>query len=154
MESRTAIATEDAPAPAHTYSQGVRVGHFIQVSGQGPVDPHTNEYLHPGDISKQTIRALQNVEAVLKATGASFDNVIMLRVYLARREDFSLMNDAYGEFLESRLVGGVLPSRTTVVVDLPRDDTTALPQTADAFSVTIRTVSSTTWRKPPCTRKR
>jgi reactive intermediate/imine deaminase len=122
MTARTAISTTDAPAPAHTFSQGVRKGNFVQVSGQGPVDPATNEYLFPGDVAAQTTRTLQNVEAILKAGGASFDDVMMLRVYLTKREDFAIMNDAYGEFVGSRVTGGVLPSRTTVFTGLPREE--------------------------------
>jgi reactive intermediate/imine deaminase len=122
MTERTAISTTDAPAPAHTFSQGVRKGNFVQVSGQGPVDPATNEYLFPGDVAAQTTRTLQNVEAILAAGGATFDDVMMLRVYLTKREDFAIMNDAYGEFVGSRVTGGVLPSRTTVFTGLPREE--------------------------------
>ncbi|KQQ52690.1 MULTISPECIES: RidA family protein [unclassified Plantibacter] len=122
MTARTAISTTDAPAPAHTFSQGVRKGNFVQVSGQGPVDPATNEYLFPGDVAAQTTRTLQNVEAILKAGGATFDDVMMLRVYLTKREDFAIMNDAYGEFVGSRVKSGVLPSRTTVFTGLPREE--------------------------------
>ena len=122
MESRAAIVTDHAPAPAYTYSQGVRTGPFVQVSGQGPVDARTNEYLHPDDIRNQTISTLKNVEAILQTAGASFDDVIMLRVYLTKREDFAVMNDAYGEFVASRVKQGVLPSRTTVIAGLPREE--------------------------------
>ena len=122
MTDRTAIVTSGAPAPAHTFSQGVRRGPFVQVSGQGPVDPDTNEYLHPGDVAAQTTRTLQNVEAILTAAGATFDDVMMLRVYLTKREDFSLMNDAYGDFVSARVPSGVLPARTTVFTGLPREE--------------------------------
>ncbi|MFZ4894436.1 RidA family protein [Plantibacter sp. Mn2098] len=122
MSERIAISTTDAPAPAHTFSQGVRKGSFVQVSGQGPVDPATNEYLFPGDVAAQTTRTLQNVEAILKAGGATFDDVMMLRVYLTKREDFPIMNDAYGEFVSARITSGVLPSRTTVFTGLPREE--------------------------------
>jgi reactive intermediate/imine deaminase len=120
MSERVSISTTDAPAPAHTFSQGVKRGPFVQVSGQGPVDPATNEYLHEGDVAAQTIRTLQNVEAILTAGGATFDDVMMLRVYLTKREDFAAMNDAYGEFVSARVSSGVLPSRTTVFTGLPR----------------------------------
>lgn len=122
MSARIAISTTDAPAPAHTFSQGVRKGAFVQVSGQGPVDPATNEYLFPGDVAAQTVRTLQNVEAILAAGGATFDDVMMLRVYLTKREDFAIMNDAYGDFVGSRVQSGVLPSRTTVFTGLPREE--------------------------------
>lgn len=115
-----AITTTEAPAPAHTFSQGVRRGPILQVSGQGPVDPTSGAYLHPGDVAAQTTRTLANVEAVLAAGGASFEQVIMLRVYLTTRDDFAAMNEAYGEFLAGRCT--VLPARTTVFVGLPREE--------------------------------
>jgi reactive intermediate/imine deaminase len=122
MTEKTRISTDAAPAPAHTFSQGVRRGNVIQVSGQGPVDAATNEYLHPGDVARQTQLTLANVAAVLDAAGASFEDVLMLRVYLTRREDFGAMNDAYGAFLEGRVPSGVLPARTTVFTGLPREE--------------------------------
>ena len=122
MTDRIAVSTTDAPPPAHTFSQGVRRGPFLQVSGQGPVDPATSEYLHPGDVKAQTIRTLQNVEAILAAGGATFDDVMMLRVYLTTRDDFGPMNEAYGEFVGARVASGVLPARTTVFTGLPREE--------------------------------
>ncbi|MFQ6394104.1 RidA family protein [Nocardia sp. KC 131] len=122
MSEKIAVRTTDAPAPAHTFSQGVRKGPFVQVSGQGPVDPVTNEYLHPGDVAAQTIRTLQNVKAIIDASGATFDDVVMLRVYLTTRDDFATMNDAYGEFVKANTTGDVLPSRTTVFTGLPREE--------------------------------
>lgn len=119
---KTRVTTAAAPAPAHTFSQGVRKGPFVQVSGQGPVDPVTNEYLHAGDVAAQTIRTLENVKAIVEASGASFDDVVMLRVYLTKREDFAAMNDAYGEFVTAHTPSGVLPSRTTVMTGLPREE--------------------------------
>ncbi|WKG11498.1 RidA family protein [Nocardia sp. PE-7] len=120
MSDKTAVRTADAPAPAHTFSQGVRKGPFVQVSGQGPVDPETNEYLHSGDVAAQTTRTLMNVKAIIDASGATFDDVLMLRVYLTKREDFAIMNEAYGEFVTKHTSNGVLPSRTTVFTGLPR----------------------------------
>ena len=120
MSTRTAVSTTDAPAPAHTFSQAVRKGPMLQVSGQGPVDPVTNEYLFAGDVRGQTERTLRNVEAILLAAGAGFDDVIMLRVYLADRDDFAAMNEVYGAFVTARTASGVLPARTTVITGLPR----------------------------------
>ncbi|WP_402464413.1 RidA family protein [Isoptericola aurantiacus] len=130
--TRTAISTPDAPAPAHTFGQGVRQGPFVQVSGQGPVDPATGEYLHPGDVTAQTTRTLQNVRAIVEAAGARFDDVVMLRVYLTQREDFAAMNDAYGAFVAEHCPSGVLPSRTTVMVGLPRPE---MLVEIDAFAI-------------------
>ena len=122
MSEKIEIRTTNAPAPAHTFSQGIRKGPFVQVSGQGPVDPATSEYLFPGDVAAQTTRTLENVKAIVEAGGATFDDVVMLRVYLTKREDFSIMNDAYGEFVSAHTTGDVLPSRTTVFTGLPREE--------------------------------
>ena len=132
MTDRIAVTTPDAPAPAHTFSQGVKRGPFLQVSGQGPVDPATGEYLYPGDVKAQTERTLRNVEAILAAGGAGFDDVMMLRVYLTTRDDFAPMNEAFGEFLAGRVASGVLPARTTVFTGLPRAE---MLVEIDAFAV-------------------
>lgn len=122
MTRKTAISTPHAPAPAHTFHQGVRSGPFVQVSGQGPVDPVTGEYVHPGDVAAQTTRTLENVRAIVEAGGATFDDVVMLRVYLTSRDDFAAMSEAYGAFVRQHCPSGVLPSRTTVMVGLPREE--------------------------------
>lgn len=123
MTAKSAIHTTAAPAPAHAFPQGVRKGPLLQVSGQGPVDSDTGEYLHRGNVKGQTLRTLENVHAILTAGGASFDDVIMLRVYLAHREDFHAMNEAYAEFVAARTGKEIpLPCRTTVICALPREE--------------------------------
>lgn len=119
MSDKTAVTTPDAPAPLPVFSQGVRKGNVLQVSGQGSVDPASGEFVFEGDVKAQTTRVLQNIEAILKAGGSSIDDVVMLRVYLTKREDFAAMNEAYAEFVAPRAVSGVLPSRTTVFTGLP-----------------------------------
>jgi len=122
MSDKTAVSTTDAPAPMPVFSQGVRKGNILQVSGQGSVDPASGEFVNTGDVKGQTTRVLQNIEAILKAGGATFDDVVMLRCYLSTRDDFAAMNDAYAEFMSTRTPSGVLPSRTTVFVGLPLPD--------------------------------
>jgi len=122
MSNRSAIQTDGAPAPAWVFHQGVRQGPFLQVSGQGPQDPTTGEYLYPDDVKAQTTRTLENVLAILQAGGATLDDVLMLRVYLADRDDFKAMSDAYGEFVKQHSTSGVFPSRTTVICGLPRPE--------------------------------
>lgn len=122
MSDKTAVSTAAAPAPMPVYSQGVRKGNILQVSGQGSVDPATGDFVHTGDVLGQTTRVLQNVEAILTAGGGSFDDVVMMRVYLTTRDDFAAMNEAYADFLATRTPSGVLPSRTTVFTGLPRED--------------------------------
>src|SRR3954462_14154001 len=119
MSDKTAVSTPDATAPMPVFSQGVRKGGILQVSGQGSVDPATGEFVFEGDVKAQTTRVLQNIEAILKAGGATFDDVVMLRVYLTTREDFAAMNEAYAEFVGPRTPSGILPSRTTVFTGLP-----------------------------------
>ena len=122
MTDKIAIRTENAPAPAHSFSQAVRKGPILQISGQGPVDPTTNEYIHPGDLTGQTHRTLQNIKAIVDAAGASFADIVMLRVYLTTRDDFAEMNDAYQDFVTKQSGASPLPSRTTVITGLPREE--------------------------------
>jgi reactive intermediate/imine deaminase len=119
MSDKTVVSTTDAPAPMPVFSQGVRKGNILQVSGQGSVEPGTNEFVAEGDVKGQTTRVLQNIEAILTAGGATFDDVVMLRVYLTTRDDFAAMNEAYAEFVGARTPSGILPSRTTVFTGLP-----------------------------------
>jgi reactive intermediate/imine deaminase len=122
MSDKTAVSTTDAPPPMPVFSQGVRKGNILQVSGQGSVDPASGEFVFTGDVKSQTTRVLQNIEAILKAGGGSIDDVLMLRVYLTTRDDFAAMNEAYAEFMSTRTPSGVLPSRTTVFTGLPLPD--------------------------------
>jgi 2-iminobutanoate/2-iminopropanoate deaminase len=119
--AKSAVRTDAAPAPAHTFSQGVRKGGLLQVSGQGAVDPASGEYVGAGDVRVQTRRTLENVRAVLEAGGSSVEDVLGFRVYLTRREHFAEMNEVYAEFLADHVPSGVLPARTTVFVDLPHE---------------------------------
>jgi 2-iminobutanoate/2-iminopropanoate deaminase len=121
MTDKTVIRTEAAPAPAHTFSQGVRKGPFLQVSGQGSMDPATNTYIGAGDIMVQTHRTLDNVRAIVEAGGATVEDVMMFRVYLTEREDFSAMNEAYAAWVAEHVPSGVLPCRTTVFTGLPHE---------------------------------
>jgi reactive intermediate/imine deaminase len=116
---KTAVYTADAPAPISVYSQAVRKGGLLAVSGQGAVDPKTNRLIGEGDIRAQTRQTLENVRSILDAGGASVDDVIMFRVYLTGREHFGAMNEIYAEFLSEHVPSGVLPGRTTVFVQLP-----------------------------------
>ncbi|MFC3996092.1 RidA family protein [Nocardiopsis sediminis] len=120
--STTVVSTPDAPAPAHTFSQAVRKGGLLQVSGQGPMDPATKTYIAPGDVHAQTLRTLENVRAILEAGGASVADVLMFRVYLTDRAHFTAMNEAYGEFVSRFVPDGNLPARTTVFVGLPHEE--------------------------------
>lgn len=108
----TGYSTGAAPAPAGPYSQGVRRGNVLALAGQVGVDPATGQ-LADG-IGAQTRQALTNLGAVLREAGASFADVVMLRVYLTDPDHFATMNQVYSEF-----VVAPFPGRTTVYVGLP-----------------------------------
>lgn len=102
------INVDDAPAPKGAYSQVVRAGDFLFVSGQGPIDPETQQFVF-SDIRKETTLTLENVERVLAGCGASRTNIVKCGVFLAKASDFTAMNEAYAAFF-----GNTRPARTTV----------------------------------------
>ena len=111
-----AIATPTAPEAIGPYSQAIRAGQLLFVSGQIPVDPATGE-LVAGDIVAQTRRVLLNAGEILKAAGASYANVVRTTVFLADLNDFAAMNAVYGTFFVAPQ-----PARSTVgVARLPKD---------------------------------
>jgi 2-iminobutanoate/2-iminopropanoate deaminase len=113
---RKAISTDAAPKAIGPYSQAIRAGDLLFVSGQVPIDPATGS-LVDGDIAAQTRRVLQNLEAILRAAGASFAHVVRTTVYLADMNDFAAMNEVYGTAFHPPA-----PARATVqVCRLPKD---------------------------------
>ena len=113
---RNAISTKDAPQAIGPYSQGIRAGNLLFVSGQGHLDPATGALIE-GDVATQTRRCMENIGAILKAGGASFDHVVRTTVYLADMNDFAAMNAVYGEYFSTPA-----PARTTIqAARLPKD---------------------------------
>jgi 2-iminobutanoate/2-iminopropanoate deaminase len=104
---RNVVCTSDAPGVGH-YSQAVKGGGFIFVSGQLALDPITQQIIE-GDASQQTERALQNVATVLKAAGSSLDSVMRCGVFLKNMDDFAAMNAVY-----EKVFGPDPPARTTI----------------------------------------
>ncbi len=94
--------------PRGPYTPAMKAGGFIFVSGQIPMDPVTNQFIH-GDIKAETQRVLQNVEAVLNGAGADRKDIVRCGVFLKDGKDFAAMNEAYVEFF-----GEHRPARTTV----------------------------------------
>jgi reactive intermediate/imine deaminase len=115
MTLKHRVETTLAPTPLPQFSQGVRKGQLLQVAGQVATDPATGEFVG-ADVGAQTLQALQNINAILEAGGATFDDVISVRVYLGDGGDFAAMNAAYDSFVPAHSPSGVLPARTTVVV--------------------------------------
>ena len=110
------IATSEAPAAIGPYSQAIRAGDFLFVSGQIPLDPGTGA-LVGGDVAAQTRRVLENLQAIVSAAGAPLGGVVKTTVYLADMNDFPVMNEIYGGFFSAPA-----PARATVQVSrLPKD---------------------------------
>jgi 2-iminobutanoate/2-iminopropanoate deaminase len=105
--------TDGAPTPVAPYSQAVRIGTSIAVSGQAGVDPTTGTFAAE-DVGGQTVQTFQNIAAALAACGASLDDVIRVDVYLSAMTDFAAMNDEY-----AKVFSKPYPARTTVGVQLP-----------------------------------
>jgi 2-iminobutanoate/2-iminopropanoate deaminase len=128
--AKTIISTENAPAAIGPYSQAVSVGGLVFLSGQIPIDPATRA-LVPGDIRRQTRQVLDNLKAVLTASGATLDDVVKTTIYLTNLAEFTAVNEIYAETFSAKP-----PARATVGV-------AALPMGAkveiDAIAVTSRT---------------
>jgi 2-iminobutanoate/2-iminopropanoate deaminase len=113
---KQAVSSPDAPKAIGPYSQAVRAGQLLFVSGQVPLDPATGQ-IADGDISAQTRRVFANLAAVLAAGGRSFADVVRTTVFLADMNDFSAVNDVYGQYFSEPY-----PARATVqVARLPKD---------------------------------
>ncbi len=113
---RQAVTTASAPQAIGPYSQAVKAGTLLFVSGQIPIDPATGELLQ-GDVTVQTHRVIQNLSEILKAAGSSLDAVVRTTVYLADLNEFAAMNEVYGTYFSAPA-----PARATVqVARLPRD---------------------------------
>ncbi|WP_033829474.1 RidA family protein [Bacillus andreraoultii] len=110
------IQTEKAPKAIGPYSQGIKVGNLLFLSGQIPVNPATNEVVK-GDIVAQTNQVMKNIQAILESEGLSIENVIKATIFLSDMNQFTLVNEAYASHL-----GDHRPARSTVEVSrLPKD---------------------------------
>jgi 2-iminobutanoate/2-iminopropanoate deaminase len=111
-----AIFSPDAPKPIGPYSQAVRAGQLLFVSGQVPLDPVTGEIV-AGDIAAQARRVFDNIGAVLTAGGRSFNDVVRTTVFLTDMNDFGAVNEVYGQYFSEPY-----PARAAVqVARLPKD---------------------------------
>ncbi len=112
---REVISTAKAPQAIGPYSQAVKAGNMVFVSGQIPLDPATGQPV-AGGIEEQTRRVLLNLQAILEAAGLGLKDVVRTTVFLADLADFPKMNQVYAEFF-----GDDPPARTTVqAAALPR----------------------------------
>jgi 2-iminobutanoate/2-iminopropanoate deaminase len=110
------ISTDKAPAAIGPYSQAVKVGNLLFTSGMIPIDPETNT-LVDGGIEVQAERALQNVKALLEASGTSMDKVVKTVVFIKNMDDFAKVNEIYAKYFTKDF-----PARSCVeVARLPKD---------------------------------
>jgi 2-iminobutanoate/2-iminopropanoate deaminase len=109
------VSTNEAPAAIGPYSQAVRSGSFLFCSGQIPLDPKSGQIIS-GDIAAQTRRVFDNIAAVLRTEGLTFDNVVKTTIFLTDLGDFQTVNEVYGSYFKQDP-----PARSTVQVSaLPR----------------------------------
>lgn len=114
MTSKQYFAHPDRPASGGEISSAIRCGQWVYVSGQGPLDITTLEYV-PGSIEEETLMTLVHIERILQATGATKIDVVKCTCYLANLEDFAGFHAIFKSFFPDRL-----PCRTTVQSPLLR----------------------------------
>ena len=107
---REAVSTPAAPAAIGPYSQAIKAGGLLFVSGQIPIDPATGTMID-GDIAAQTHRVFQNIAAILKAGGSSLDKVVKTTVFLTNLDHFADMNEVYASTFHPPY-----PARSTVEI--------------------------------------
>jgi 2-iminobutanoate/2-iminopropanoate deaminase len=114
---QTIVSTKNAPGAIGPYSQGVVTPQgFVFTSGQIPIDPSTGNIV-AGDIKVQTARVMENLQAILAASGSSLERVVKTTVFLTDMAEFAAMNEVYGGYFRSNP-----PARSTVQVSrLPKD---------------------------------
>ncbi|MZQ76005.1 MAG: reactive intermediate/imine deaminase [Peptoclostridium sp.] len=114
--SKEFISTVKAPAAVGPYSQAVKAGNMVFVSGQIPFVPETMELVSE-DVQEQTARSLENVVAILEASGASIKDVVKVSVFIKDMNDFGKINEVYEKYF-----GDHKPARACVeVARLPKD---------------------------------
>ena len=125
---KSVISTNNAPAAIGPYSQAIKVGNLVFISGQIPIIPATGEILR-GDIKLQTKQVLENLKNILDAAGSCIDNVVKTTVFMKDLNDYTAINDVYKEFFSNKP-----PARAAVqAARLPRD--VGVEIEAIAFSV-------------------
>jgi 2-iminobutanoate/2-iminopropanoate deaminase len=124
---RYPVESSEAPKAIGPYSQGIKAGGFVFVSGQVALDPATGAMVG-SDVAAQTERVLQNLRAVVEAAGSDLDRVVKTTVYLRSMADFAAMNEVYKKYFKSEP-----PARATVAVaGLPKDALVEIDVIAEA----------------------
>ena len=114
--SKKIIQSPEAPAPIGPYSQAVQVGDMLYVSGQIPLEATSGELIN-ANITEETHQVMKNLEAILRAANTSFEQVVKCTIFIRDMEQFSTINEAYGQYFKENP-----PARETVEVSrLPKD---------------------------------
>lgn len=113
LKKKTAVTTRRAPAPGGAYSQAIRYGDLLFVSGVVPADANAQTFtiLHPNDLEKQTELVLQHLKAIVEDAGSSMEHILKTTVFIHDLEKFHIFNDIYVQHFS-----GDLPARSTVEV--------------------------------------
>lgn len=122
MTEKAAVTPETHNAPPARFSHGVRKGNILQVAGQVGYLPYVVDQpptLAGPSLREQTLRTLENVRAVLEAGGATWEDAVMIRVYLTDTAHFAEMNEIYDAYFEEHGIKEAPAARTTVYVGLP-----------------------------------
>jgi 2-iminobutanoate/2-iminopropanoate deaminase len=110
------ISTDKGPKAIGPYSQAVKANGLIFTAGQVAFDPATGQLVE-GDVTRQTVRVMENLKAIVEAAGSSLDRALKATVYLKDMNDFAAMNEVYGRYFPANF-----PARSTVeAARLPRD---------------------------------
>lgn len=110
------IKTKNAPAPIGPYNQAVMSGNMLFISGQIAINPETGE-LETSDLKKETSLVMENLNAILKEAGLSFENVIKTSIFISDMNNFAEINEVYGQYFDA----DTAPARETVeVANLPK----------------------------------
>lgn len=113
---KSIIQTDKAPAPIGPYSQAVHAGNMLFVSGQIAIDPATNQLIE-GSIKDEAKQVMNNLDAILKTAGFSFENIVKTSIFLSDMNHFAEVNEVYGSFFNANF-----PARETVaVLGLPKN---------------------------------
>ena len=117
--TRKIIRTENAPAPVGPYNQAIAAkGELLFVAGQIALDPGTGEIIGANDVVQQTEQVMANLEAILAAAGATFQDVVKTTVFLADMNDFGAVNEVYAKYFDAESA----PARACVEVSrLPKN---------------------------------
>ncbi|WKN33027.1 RidA family protein [Porifericola rhodea] len=114
--AKEVIHTDEAPAPIGPYSQAIKAGSTLFVSGQIALDANSGELIND-NITEETHQVMKNLESILRAAGVGFSQVVKCSIFVKNMDDFATVNEAYGQYFKE-----LPPARETVEVSrLPKN---------------------------------